>query len=492
MPGLVHGEVVSADALTRSAPENQGVPSGALIAFIEAAEAAGHELHSFMLLRHGQMVVEAWWDPYRADTPHMLFSLSKSFASTAAGLAIAEGRLSLDDTVLSFFPDEAPADISDNLRAMRVRHLLSMATGHDRDTSGEMRKLGGDNWVRGFFQCPVEHAPGAHFAYNNGATYIVSAIVQKVTGERLLDYLTPRLLQPLGIKGATWEACPRGIDCGAWGLNIKTEDIARFGQLYLQQGVWNGTRLLTEDWVREATSKQVSNGDKPDSDWNQGYGFQFWRCRHGAYRGDGAFGQYCMVMPEQDAVVAITSAVRDMQVLLNLVWEHLLPAFGQEALPANSAAEGALRSKVSSLAVPIPEGEASSPHAARISGRVYKFEPNEQGYETVRFDFDQEHCLILIRNAHGEHRLACGLRGDWPRTTTAFSGSAPERIATSGAWTGPETFTCRLAFTETPFCPTLTCRFEGDRVEIDYRRNVSFQSEPLPPLIARAGTLRPT
>jgi CubicO group peptidase (beta-lactamase class C family) len=486
MASIVERDVLTAEALPRCAPESQGVSSGAVLALIDALEAGGHELHSFMLLRHGLVVAEAWWDPYRADTPHMLFSLSKSFASTGAGLAIAEGRLSLDDTVLSFFPDEAPADPDENWRAMRVRHLLSMATGHDKDTSGEARRLGGADWVRGFFQCPVEHAPGTHFAYNNGATYMVSAILQKVTGGRLLDYLTPRLLQPLGITGATWETCPRGIDCGAWGLSIKTEDIARFGQLYLQKGVWNGTRLLTEDWVREATSRQVSNGDNPDSDWNQGYGFQFWRCRHGAYRGDGAFGQNCLVLPEQDAVVAITSGLPDMQTVLNLIWEHLLPAFSKEAIPADAMAEEALRNRLASQRVPTPGGASSSPQAAAASGRTYKLEPNEQGYESIRFEFDAGAGSIVLRNARGEHRLACGLRGDWLRTNTAFSGAAMESIAASGAWADAMTFVFRLSFTEKPFCPTVTCRFEGDQVSIDYRPNVSFQSEPPPQLIGRA------
>ncbi|MBW7461807.1 serine hydrolase, partial [Paenibacillus sepulcri] len=149
---------------------------------------------------------------------------------------------------------------------------------------------------------PVEHEPGTHFVYNSGATYMLSAILQKVTGQTLLEYLQPRLIEPLGIKGAAWDVCPRGINVGGWGLNVTTEDIARFGQLYLQKGMWNGQRLLTEEWIAEATSSQISNGDGGVNDWAQGYGYQFWRCRHGVYRGDGAFGQFCIVMPEQDAV----------------------------------------------------------------------------------------------------------------------------------------------------------------------------------------------
>ena len=238
---------------------------------------------------------------------------------------------------------------------MRVRHLLSMSTGHDQDTTGRLR-AGGD-WVRAFLALPVEHAPGTHFVYNSGATYLISAIVQKATGQTLLEFLGPRLFGPLGIAAPTWESSPQRINVGGWGLSLTTEDIARFGLLYLQDGEWNGVRLLPAGWVAEATSAQVPNGDDPNSDWAQGYGFQFWRCRHGAYRGDGAFGQFCIVLPEQEAVVAITAGSGDMGGILGLVWEHLLPALGPGVLPADPAAQDALRRR--------PRGT----DAARAGGR---------------------------------------------------------------------------------------------------------------------------
>ena len=232
------------NTLPRSTPEAQGLPSSAVIALADEAERKDLGLHSLMVLRHGHVVAEGWWDPYGPTHPHMLFSLSKSFCSTAAGLAVAEGRLSLDDTVLSFFPAEAPADPDANLAAMRLRHLLSMSTGHEADTTGRLRDGEGGTWVRSFLAQPVERMPGTHFVYNSGATYMVSAIVQKVTGETVLDYLGPRLFGPLGITGQSWETSPQGVSVGGWGLNITTEDIARFGLLYLQEGIWHGERLL--------------------------------------------------------------------------------------------------------------------------------------------------------------------------------------------------------------------------------------------------------
>ncbi|HLJ57003.1 MAG TPA: serine hydrolase [Chthonomonadaceae bacterium] len=496
--------------LPRATPESRGIASAAILAFIDAVEASGHELHSLILVRHGHVVAEGWWDPYRSEAPHVLYSLSKSFASTAAGLAVAEGRLSLDDQVLSFFTEDAPAEPSDNLKAMRLRDLLAMATGHDKDSTPSLAQVGGDNWVKGFLACPVEHAPGTHFVYNSGATYMVSAIVQKVTGERLLDYLTPRLFEPLGIYGATWDRCPRGIDIGGWGLKLKTEDIARFGQLYLQRGLWNGERLLPEEWVEQATSFQVANAGMSNADWRQGYGFQFWRCRHNAYRGDGAFGQYCLVMPEQDAVLAITAGLKDMQGPLDRVWERLLPAMRAEPLADNPAGQQALSARLAALKLPTPVGEPDSPWAAEISGRTYALEPNAHGYESIGFDFGsaaeqsaesssghsygeasattapEGRGAVRIRNARGEHRIACGLDGRWMRTETPLHDSHRGAVAAAGAWRDATTFVFRLCFTETPFCPTLACHFDGETVHIDYQANCGFRAEPYPEVVGRS------
>jgi CubicO group peptidase (beta-lactamase class C family) len=260
-------------ALPRSTPEAQGIPSSALLAFVESAEKQIDALHSLMVLRHGQVVAEGWWEPYRRDDPHVLFSLSKSFTSTGVGLAIAEGRLSLDDTVLSFFPEDAPAEPSDNLKAMRVRDLLAMSTGHHADVLEKFRFDDPDlSPTRAFLALPVAHKPGTHFVYNTPASYMLSAIVQKVTGATLLDYLRPRLFEPLGIRSPRWDATPQGVSLGGFGLSVTTEDIARFGQLYLQKGTWDGKRVVPAEWVAAATSRQASNGSNPASDWDQGYG----------------------------------------------------------------------------------------------------------------------------------------------------------------------------------------------------------------------------
>ena len=205
---------------------------------------------------------------------------------------------------------------------------------------------------------------------------MLSAIVQKVTGETVFNYLRPRLFDPLGIENPTWDASPQGITFGGVGLNIRTEDIARFGQLYLQKGQWNGKQLLPASWVETATARQTSNGSDPTSDWDQGYGYQFWRCRHGFYRGDGAFGQYCIVMPDQDAVVAITSGTRNMPAIMNLVWDKLLPAMQPMPLPAECRIRPKTRTRAGRSDV-APAGRAPPrpPSPRKCRARLICFRP---------------------------------------------------------------------------------------------------------------------
>lgn len=467
------------NGLPRTTPESLGIDPAGILAFVDGVDEKVGGLHSFMLLRHGQVATEAWWQPYARQYPHMLFSLSKSFTSTAVGLAVSEGRLTVDSQVISYFPKDLPAKVSDKLAAMKVRHLLSMSTGHDKDATGAATGDKDGNWAKGFLADPLDHEPGTHFVYNSAATYMLSAIVQHLTGRTVLDYLKPRLFGPLGIQGATWEKCPRGINTGGWGLSVKTEDIARFGQLYLQKGRWNGRQLVPEKWIDAATTKHIDNGTDPNSDWAQGYCYQFWRCRHDAYRGDGAFGQYCIVMPEQDAVIAITSGVGDMQAVLNVVWDHLLPAMHADPLPAAGGPE--LPHRLAGLSVPPPEGNATSPAAKRVSGKTYRLEANEGKIETITCTFETSRCRISTVDENGAHEMTCGSTS-WVKGTAPMGPNPPGKIAARGAWASDDTYMAKLCFYETPFVQTSTFRFEGDKVTVAQKVNVGSGPTERPPL----------
>jgi CubicO group peptidase (beta-lactamase class C family) len=337
--------------LPRSTPSAQGVDAVGVEAFLDAmADHPQVELHSLMLLRNGHVVTEGWWSPYTPERVHLLYSLSKSFVSTAAGFAVAEGLLDLDRTVLSYFP-ELDADVTDERsRSMLVRHVAAMASGHHAETIEQVFGSDPADLVRGFLRIPPEHEPGTWFAYNQPCTYTMAAIVQRESGQYLVDYLTPRLFEPLGIDRVGWQQHPPGRALGFTGLHASTEAIAKLGQLHLQRGWWRDRRLLPEDWVDEATSLQVANPHEENPDWSQGYGFQFWMARHG-YRGDGAYGQFCVVLPEQQTVVAITGATIDMQAVLDGLWTHLLPALSDDhrSSPDRTAADLHLARRMTSL-----------------------------------------------------------------------------------------------------------------------------------------------
>lgn len=466
--------------LPRSSPEDQGIPSSAILEFVDQAEQRIDALHSVMLVRHGHVVAEGWWAPYEAGTPHELYSLSKSFTSTAVGLAVAEGKLGVDDRVLDFFPDEAPEDPGENLRAMRVSDLLRMSTGHESEPS----LRGAENWAEAFLAHPVPFKPGTHFLYNTAATYMLSAIVQEATGETVLDYLRPRLFQPLGIDDPSWGTSPQGATLGGYGLSVRTEDIAKFGQLYLQGGRWEGEQILPGSWVEAATSLRTSNGSNPDSDWDQGYGYQFWRSRHGAYRGDGAFGQYCIVLPEQDAVIAITSGVKDMQAVLNLAWETLLPAMGPSPLPPDEDARAALDDRLAGLSLPAPEGPDSNETADRVSGTTYELPENPMGIEsvTLRSGVEGGPTTLALRVDGEDRGIACGL-GAWREGRLAYGRFPEQSAAVAGAWTGDDTFTAKICFDETPYVVTLRLDFSGDEVRLDSEANVGFGPTRQPTLV---------
>lgn len=347
-------------ALPRATPESVGVPSQALVELIQTLDAKFNRMDSLMVLRDGKAIAECWRAPNSPDAPHAMYSLSKSFMSTAIGFAVQEGKLSVDQKVVDIFPDDLPAEPSENLKKMTLADLLSMSCGHETEVSlpdlvkatcalEKQRAPGAPTWTRAFLAHPTPREPGTHFCYNTPGTYMLSAALQKTVGETTRDYLVPRLFEPLHIETPYWENSPEGVSKGGTGLYLRTEDIAKFGQFYLQRGRWNDKQILSADWVDLATSYKVSNGSNPDSDWAQGYCFQFWRCRKNIYRGDGAYVQFCVVMPDQNVVVAMTSDGNDYQGQLNALYDILLPALKNEALPENPEALAKLRETEKSL-----------------------------------------------------------------------------------------------------------------------------------------------
>ncbi len=464
--------------LQRSIPELQGVSSKAIMEFIEEAEKIrtadmNQDFHSFMLLRHGYVIAEGWWEPYLSKSPHVLFSLSKSFTSTAIGFAVQEGLLTVEDSVVSYFKEECPQP-GELLKKMKIKHLLSMNTGHVIDTTDTMTTREDGNWVAGFFQVPVEKEPGSHFLYNTGATYMLSVILQKLTGSKLIDYLTPRLFAPLGITGASWDECPRGYNTGGFGLRVKTEDIAKLGQFYLKQGKLDEHTLLSPDWIAAATGVQSDNSVNGNGDWGQGYGYQFWRCRHNAYRGDGAFGQYCVVMPEYDAVLAITGGMKDLQKPLEIVWDKLLPGFFEGTLEESLEYEE-LKNKLASLKLLLPQGSEHSPWEKILDGRHYQMETNPFDISEVSFQFTIDQFILSVKAGGEVLKYPVGI-GKWQPGTFQFEGKA-EPIVFTGSWEKDEVLLIQGRLTEMPFAISLRFEFGEEKLMLEQRLNVGFEEQ---------------
>jgi CubicO group peptidase (beta-lactamase class C family) len=473
--------------LPRATPESQGVASTDLLRFVDALDGLRH-VHSVMVVRRGQVIAEGWWSPYRADRPHALFSISKSFTSTAVGLLIEDGQLSLDDRVVDLLPDDAPASVDERLASVRVRHLLSMSTGQARDG---LESAGAAGWARSILEVPVAHEPGTRFMYQTGATYLLAAIATRLTGERLLDHLTPRLLEPLGIEGATWERGPDGIDAGGFGLSMTTEDVAAFGQLLLQRGQWEERQLVPAAWIDAATSAHVSNGDpRLPSDWTQGYGFQFWRGRHDSFRADGAFGQLCVVLPAHETVVAATAGLPDMQAELDVVWDTLLPLLrGTEPLAPDTHAHEALEARLASLSLPVPTGAAASSRMARVREQRYRVE----GGGTLGLSVaDDGHVELDLALPEVHARLVCGYSTwlDGGRTSTDGLRTGTDRggsdLAGAYAWRRDDWLELRAWATDTAIGWDADLCFDGDRVDLELRQNVAFSE---PPVIRVTGTV---
>lgn len=442
---------MSPTRLPASAPAEQGVDADQVQRFLDGVERSAQvELHSLMILRHGHVIAEGWWAPYRRESMHHLYSVSKSFTSAAVGLAVEEGMIALEDPVVEYFPELAADVLDPGTRSMLVRHLLCMASGHRSASWDRVHEMDPQDPVRGFLSLPPDEPPGTVFAYNQFCTHVLSAMVQRVSGQPLTEFLRPRLLDPLGIGTFAW-ARMAGRDAGAAGLHATTDAMARLGQLHLQGGRWNGRSVLSPDWVAEATRYQIASVG-PSDDWRQGYGFQFWRSRHG-YRADGLFGQVCLVLPEYDAVIAITGGCTEMPDLLDLVWSQLLPAFDTGS---DSARDAALEERLRGLELPLAEGNQAPENWLDWTGVIFRPAggscPAQPDLTAVEVAAVPGGWLITVTDYGTRYRLLLEAPGwNLPRT------GADVPIAISGGWPDPYSLRLELAFVETPHRLAISC-----------------------------------
>ncbi|MGI8716713.1 MAG: serine hydrolase domain-containing protein [Lapillicoccus sp.] len=472
----MHGTATAQEViLPRRRPADVGVPASSVLALLDGLDAEGIELHSLMVVRHGQVAAEGWWSPYGPERPHLLYSLSKSFTSAAVGFAIAEGRFRLDDTVVSLLPGHVPDDLDPAVATLTVHHVLSMSTGHNADTLEQAFTLEPDDLVKGFLGVPPQEPVGSRHVYNNTCTYVLAMLVQELTGEYLLDYLRPRLLSPLGIGPAHWDNDAHGNAVGFSGLHLATEAVAAFGQLLLQCGHWQGRQVLPEGWVELATRKHIPNDLDPATnvDWAQGYGYQFWMARHG-FRGDGAYSQLCVVLPDEDLVVVTTGCSEKLQGVLDNIWTHLLPALDTFASAEDESADE-LDTRLAALALPVVEGALVGPademsfdvqeggeQAPLAPGTIVEVRAaGVEGWELTIVTGDSRLTLACGHTSWAESALGTaagpsrGPRGTEPRE--------PTPVVVRGGWTTADTFEGDIVLIETPHRIRFSCK--GARAE---------------------------
>ena len=370
-----------------------------------------------------------------------------------------------------------------------------MSVGHEKDPTA-IRVSTDSNWVKAFLAVPILYKPGTKFLYNSLATYMLSAIVQKLTGQKVIDYLRPRLFEPLGIDGMDWEVDPRGINTGGWGLRLKTEDMAKFGQLFLQKGKWNGKQILPAAWVSEASTLKIvqhpeySQAKRDSSDWEQGYCYQMWRCRHNAYRGDGAFGQFIIVMPDQDAVIAITAETSSMQEEIDLMWKYLLPAMTTNKLTVNKSMAANLQQKLSMLAVPLPV-KSNSPKDTKIFNKTFLLGPNEKNIQSLSFNVGDNKCDLKLEAGNIVFQFAFG-NGMWQMGETkkqgpylvaaakaSYVGLPPLKVAGAYSWKDDQTLELTLRYIESPHTEKMICHVDGNNITIDIENSFDYGKKKL-------------
>ncbi|MBQ1382843.1 MAG: serine hydrolase [Solobacterium sp.] len=485
----------------RISPEEAGVSSRAILDYIDALERADTEMHSIMIMRHDAIIAEGWWHPYAKMYRHALQSHSKTYTAAAVGIALQEGRLTLDERIADIFPEQLPENPSEYLLQMTIHDVLCMGTGMVDDTANT------EHWIQDFLAHDIVYRPGTAFFYNNAGSTLLAAIVEKKTGMSLLDYLTPRLFDKIGIDAANVRCLPMadGTSLGAGGMFTTTEDNLRLMKLYKDGGVWNGERILPEDFVKRSTTKQNDNASEAlhnpvASDNFVGYGYQIWMCRpEGVYRADGAFGQFTIVFPQEDMIISITETALgalNQQRTLDITWDFL-KAFRKTE--EDCEAYRSLQRKLASLSLPQPAVHPYSPLRDRINGRTIRIDsgfitpkkgfiglPAGSGLSAVRFGFGVYGACMTCTEDGGEYTIPALMTGDRYISIQNEEKDAMQVLAADACFEGDNVLLVHLRWCEGCFEYTWRFTFEGDKVSIEELWTTAF---PVPENGPVTGTL---
>ena len=439
-------------SLNYTTPESVGISSRTLLKVMQSLSKLEH-LNSIIIMRHGKVCLEKWLAPFERNTPHQLFSLSKSFTSCAVGIAQKEGLLNIHDKLMKFFPEYASVVVDKRMFDVTLQDLLTMRSGHLTCPTGKPGFWTSNDWREFYLSTTLDTAPGTAFTYNSVATYMLSAVISKVAKCNVREYLLPRLFEPLNIAPGIWECCRQGINCGGWGLYLKTGDIAKFGQMLLQKGLWEGKEIVPAEYLAEAASYHADNSKNANPDWKCGYGYQFWLSQHG-YRGDGASGQYAIMLPEEDMVIAATACVGNMQIILTLFWEELLPVLADNALPEDLSAQKALADFLDTYNMPVTIGDTEK----RSKNVRFEFAENPQGIKSCQINFGTSDLSMIFDGPCGIEELRAGF-GYHAASYLQLTDREKHPVRTSAAWQDDHTLIVRSFITDGTYQDVWTVDF---------------------------------
>ena len=438
-----------------STPEEQGMDSSALARLVTDGESQSFD--SLLIVRHGRIVAEAYYEPYTADTPHQIHSSTKAIISTLIGMLYKDGVLDrLDHPVLDFFADHSVANVDDRKKAITTQSLLDMTSGFDWDQGIEDGKEQtlldmtlSPNWTQFILDCPMAHAPGAIFNYADANPNLASAIITRLTGKLAEDYARKKLFSPLGITDWHWDRDPQGLTMGAWTLTMLPRDMAKIGYLYLRHGEWDGRQLLTSGWAEVLNHATVNMHASFDPGLR--YSNFFWVFpEHRVYMAVGWHGQLIAVFPDVDVVAVVTA---HKFVRFGDVIRGVSAAVKSElALPPNPNGAERLANAIKDVAVEKPTAVSPAPKiASAISGKTYKFPANVFGLKSFalfltnahpHFEFQINlHALINMYNISGAFDISLGLDGNYRKSVPSIWGTNPGHIAAAkGTWLNGQTF----------------------------------------------------
>lgn len=389
-----------------SSPESVGVPSSAIVHFIERINRQQTNMHGFLVLRKGKIAAEGYWAPYSANSMHRMYSITKSFVAIAVGVMVDEGKLHLDDRVVQFFEDKAPQDVHPYIAQATVRDLLIMATPHDRTSYTRYDK----DWAATFFNKKPSHPPGTIFRYDTAATVILNTIVERISGVPFMEYMRERVLDPIGFSKDTWcIKTPEGTSWGGSGVLCTLRDMAKLAYVCMNKGRWNDQQLISEQYMTEATSKQIDNS----LDGRHGYGYQIWIEPYNGFSFRGMGSQFAFCFPEQDLIFACISDTQGAGPtgtgVVEAFYEEIFNQISDSPLTADAETNALLKQKIQNLHTLPQRGNATSSFVQKVNGKWYHLNENPMEISKMRITFDGDEGVWEYVNASGEHRLAFGI-----------------------------------------------------------------------------------